>query len=346
MWMKTILNLSGALLTAGLLPGAVGAQGAPVRVERQAALMGTVLRAEVVAVERATGFEALEAAFAEVRRLEGVLSSWTAESEVGRLNAAPVGEPVALSPELAELLAEAVEWSRSTGGAFDPAVGALVDAWELRGAGRRPSEGELAAALRASGTASYRLDADGRELRRAAPGAWLDTGGFGKGAALRAAERVLRARGIGAARLDFGGQVLVYGPAPAGEASWEVPVAHPMDRGSVAAAVRVRRGSVATTAQSERYVEVDGERYGHVLDPRTGRPVPAWGSVTVVAADPVAADALSTALFVMGPEEGRRWAAGREEGVLFLEVRSGAVVGSWNAAFEQYRGKQQTTSES
>jgi thiamine biosynthesis lipoprotein len=109
--------------------------------------------------------------------------------------------------------------------------------------------------------------------------------------------------------------------------------------------LRLRSGSVATTAQSERYVDVGGERYGHVLDPRTGRPVPALGSVTVVAADPVVADILSTALFVMGPEAGRRWAAGRKEGILFLTLGEGAVVASWNEAFEQNRTDNQTTNE-
>lgn len=333
-----VLRLAGALL---LLAGGVqgsAAQPATVWVAREAYLMGTVLRAEVAAGNREAGVAALERAFEEVRRLEGVLSTWSEESEIARVNAASPGEPVSVSPELMRLLVEAVAWSRRTEGAFDPVVGALVDAWDLRGAGRMPRPEALEEALRASGADRLHLEEGGPRIRLLARDAWVDTGGFGKGAALRAAERVLRANGVEAAMLDFGGQVLVYGTPPEGEAAWEIAVAHPAARQTPAALLRVPGGlSVATSAQSERSVEVDGERYGHVLDPRSGRPVPAWGSVTVVAHDAVTADALSTALLVMGPDAGRRWAAGREEGVLFLEIRDGEVVASWNPAFERYR---------
>ena len=343
--MITVFNLMLAFAGCALAVAAVPASSGPVWLEREAFLMGTVLRARVAAADRATGAESLEAAFAEIRRLEGVLSAWTPESEIGRLNGSPADVSVQLSSELMTLLAEADRWSRSTEGAFDPAVGALIDAWDLRGEGRRPSTAEVAAALRASGMEHFRLDLPGSSVVRGAPGAWLDTGAFGKGAALRSAERVLRDRGTDAAMLDFGGQVLAYGESPTPGGEWEIAVAHPSNRHAVAATLRLRSGSVATTAQSERYVDVNAERYGHVLDPRTGHPVPAWGSVTVVAADPVVADILSTALFVMGPEAGQRWAAGRGEGILFLKLDEGAVVASWNEAFEQNRIDNQTTSE-
>jgi len=137
---------------------------------------------------------------------------------------------------------------------------------------------------------------------------------------------------------NFGGQVLALG-APAGEAGWRVPVAHPSRREEPVMELVVRDRSVSTTSQSERWVEAEGERIGHVLDPRTGRPVPARGSVTVVASDPLVADVLSTALFVMGPEEGMRWARDRADvGVLFLIERAGTVESRWNPALEPYLG--------
>lgn len=341
MRMITVINLIGILAT---VPAAASAQPAPVWLERETVLMGTTLRARVASAERAVGKHALEAVFEEIRRLEGVLSTWSPESEIARVNTAAGGEEVAVSPELMRLLAEAAQWSCRTGGGFDPAVGALVDAWDLRGAGRRPTPAELAEALRATGVGHFGLDMAGHRIRVPGRGAWLDTGGFGKGAALRAAERLLREHGVDAALLDFGGQVLAYGAPPAGATGWEIGVAHPSARATAVATLRIPGGySVATSAQSERSVEVDGERLGHVLDPRTGRPVPAWGSVTVVAADPVAADVLSTALLVMGAEAGRRWAEGREEGVLLLEVRGGEVEASWNTAFERYRSDQPVT---
>lgn len=336
--MITVLNLIMSFVAvAGW--GGCGCDDPPhVWVERRAYVMGTVLEARVAAPTRELGVGALEAAFAEVRRLDGLLSSWRADSEVGRLNATPAGEATEVSPELLEILREVVVWSDSTGHAFDPAVGALIDAWDLRGEGRRPAPAELRAALAASGMDLYRIDGRLRQATRLAPGVWLDSGGFGKGAALRAAEQVLRERGAAAAYLDFGGQVLVFGRSPAAGGEWEIAIAHPTRRREVVSSIRVHTGSVATSAQSERFVDVEGERLGHVLDPRTGLPVAGGASVTVVAEDAMVADVLATALLVMGPEAGGRWAADlHDTGVLWVVERDGRVQESWNTAFERYR---------
>lgn len=298
------------------------------RVERSAYVMGTVLRLEVAGATRTCALAAAEAALAEIERLEAVLSSWREDSELGRLNASRTTVPSPASTELRGLLAEAAGWREATGGAFDPAIGALIDAWDFRGAGRVPATAELAAALQATGLAACYDVAVGRRLQERC---WLDSGGFGKGAALRAAAGVLRAHGVSRATLDLGGQLQVLGPA------LPVAVAHPSERSRPVRALRVADASVATSAQSERFLELDGVRYGHVLDPRTGVPVAAWGSVTVVAADAFAADALSTALFVMGPEAALAWARSRADiGVLVLELRGDDLVASWNPALESF----------
>ena len=118
---------------------------------------------------------------------------------------------------------------------------------------------------------------------------------------------------------------------------WTVPVAHPARRAEPAAWLHLRDRSASTSSQSERFITVGGKRLGHILDPRTGKPVPAWGSVTVVAEDPAAADAVSTALLVLGPEAGAKWAERREDmGVLFLIERDGRVVPRWNHALVRY----------
>lgn len=294
--------------------------------------MGTTLRVAVAAGTRAEGIAAIENAFTAVRRLDSLLSTWRGDSEIAAVNAAEPGTPVPVSSDLYDLLAEAADWSRRTGGAFDPAVGSLVDAWGLRDVGRVPSPAALAAARSAAGLDGFVFADAPRTIARRHAGAWLDSGGFGKGAALREAARALRARGVASARLNFGGQVLVFGPPPRGEA-WVVPVAHPGRRNEPVASLRLRDRSASTSSQSERGVTAGGRRLGHVLDPRTGEPVPAWGSVTVVAADPMVADILSTALLVMGPDEAWRWAEGRRDvGVLLLVEREGRVLPRWNEA--------------
>ena len=298
--------------------------------------MGTTLSVSLAAPVRAEGIERIEAVFGEVRRLEAVLSTWRDDSEVAVLNRAPAGRPVRLSAELYDLLREAGEWSHATGGAFDPAIGPLVDAWALRGEGRVPSPVELARARAASGLGRFELADGTRNASRRDSLAWLDTGGFGKGAALRQAGRLLRASGVGSALLNFGGQVLALGSDQRSE-PWTVPVAHPSRRDVPVAQLAVRDRSVSTSAQSERGATVGGRRLGHVVDPRSGVPVEPWGSVTVVAADAMTADILSTALLVFGPDEALRWAEGRDDvGVLVLVERGDGVEPRWNRAMEQY----------
>jgi thiamine biosynthesis lipoprotein len=167
-------------------------------------------------------------------------------------------------------------------------------------------------------------------MRRPASTSWIDAGGFGKGAVLRAARDQLRKADVRAAIFNFGGQVVVMG-----DTALVVDVAHPRDRSTSVAQLRLYEASASTTSQSERFVEISGRRLGHVLDPRNGMPVPAWGSVTVVHSDPMLADILSTALFVMGPDEGLQWAEGQGVAALFLVPRDRLVQPRWSSPMQQ-----------
>lgn len=314
------------------MTGAAEARG--VWVEREAYVMGTTLRARVEAESRESGIAGIEAAFREVRRMEGLLSTWREGTEMARLNAAPAGSWFRASGELFSLLREAQGWWRATGGAFDPAVGPLVTAWDLRGSGRLPAPAELDAAVAESGFDHFELDEFRGAIRRTGEGAWIDTGAFGKGAALRAAKRALVEAGVRSALLDFGGQLLVFG-SEEGASGWRIAIADPSRRHEPAAWLVLHDASAATSGASERFVTVDGERLGHVLDPRSGRPVAAWGSVTVVAEDPLVADALSTALFVLGPDAGRRWLrAHGDVRALLLEETPEGVAAWWSPSLD------------
>lgn len=290
-----------ALLTIAATVGAVtpSRSGVTSVVERTAWLMGTRAHLSVEADERARALGASEAALDAMVAMEELLSTWRDDTELARLNRAPIGSAVTPSPALANLLGSVRAWSLETEGAFEPAVGALIDAWDLRGSGRVPDATALAAALEATGEAGVRIDSASGRTTRLHPDAWIDAGGFGKGAALAAAARVLFDHGIARATLDLGGQLLVIGDEPR-----TVAVADPVVRDRTFMTLRVADVSVSTSGQSERGIDVDGTRHGHLLDPRTGRPVPDWGSVTVVHPDPLAADVLTTALFVLGPEQG------------------------------------------
>jgi FAD:protein FMN transferase len=274
-----------------------------VRLERRLFLMGTSLDLTIDAVDRPHALAASEVAVAAIERADARLSTWRDDSELARFNRAPAGEPQTLSPALsADLSAARSCWER-TGGAFDPGIGALVEAWGLRGGGRVPGADELRRAVEAGGTASLVLGPGDLAVRGKA-GLLIEEGGFGKGAALADAVAALRGSpGLVAAQLDFGGQVAFVGAG-----AFPIAVADPTDRERPVLTFTVGSGSVATSGNSERGVTVAGERYGHILDPRSGQPVPDFGSVTVWAADAFAADCLSK-LYVLGPEGAMRWAA-------------------------------------
>jgi thiamine biosynthesis lipoprotein len=342
-------GLEKAAVLVGLLmagdPEATGAQevgeSAPgvVRVQREAYLMGTRLRVEVLAPSRPVGIGVIEEVFQVVGEVEGILSDFRSDAELARVNAAEAGKRTALSDDLARMLSEAFAWSERTGGAFDPVAGSLVAEWDLRGAGRVPTRAELERARQSASAGAVEFDFASRTILRKSAEVALDPGGFGKGEALRAAALRLRELGIESASMDFGGQVYVLGDGPSGHgAAWPTVVSHPLDRSLRVGALSLRDVSASTSGPSEKGVRIDGQPFSHHIDPRTGHPVRAWGSVTVVAADPFVADVLSTALYVMGPRYGMIWAQDQDDvGVLFLTTTpQGAVRSSMNAAMERW----------
>lgn len=313
--LRTAFLLLLALSTATAVPAGAATH---VTVERERYLMGTRFTILLQGDEAASLDAAASAAFDEVARCESVTSNWRADSELSRLHAAleaqgtATPQPVAVSAELYAVLSAAKAWSVRSEGAFDATVEPLTRAWDLRGSGRVPAEAEIAAARRLVDGRAVVLDEGARTVQPARAGAGFDLGGIAKGAAIDRAVDVLRARGVTRALLNFGGQVYGLG-APVGAVAWSVELADPRDRARPVATVSLRDRSVSTTASSERSLEVGGTRINHVLDPRTGRPSPAWGAAAVVAARAVDADAASTALYVLGPGAGRTWAAGQPD---------------------------------
>lgn len=268
--------------------------------------MGTYLNLVVEASDRPAALEASEAIVASVEAAETRLSTWTDASELSRVNHAPVGQTLTLSPLLARDLQRALECAEATDGAFTPGIGPLVRAWGLRTGGRQPSADEVDDARRAGSLDNVRFEGDRVERKRA--GFAFEEGGFGKGAGLDDARAALAKTNATGAVLDLGGQVAVWGGAQT-----EVSIADPRRRDRAVLKLNVSSGSVATSGNSERGIVVDGQRHGHLLDPRTGRPSPDFGSVTVWAADGATADCLATGLFVMGPDDAMCWASARDD---------------------------------
>ena len=307
------LLVVGVSVSAGPAPSAVTEQ--PVRIERTVFLMGTLATFVAETADREAGLAKLERMVRVVEETESELSTWREDSILSALNRQPVGEVLQLPATTCALLARVLDWHAATGGAFDPAVGRLVDAWGLRADGRQPDDEEREAALAVSGLGHLALDPEACTGTRLAA-VTLDAGGFGKGEALDRVREAERDRS-GVWFIDFGGQMAVSGEASDG--GWTVGVAHPARRDLSVLGLSLTAGSLATSGGSERDLLLEnGARIGHIIDPRGGRPVSRSGSVTVWHESAFVADVLSTALFVMGPEQGIAWAAARGIAVCFI----------------------------
>jgi thiamine biosynthesis lipoprotein len=265
--------------------------------ERRLVTMGTSLELRVEASDRPAALRASEEAVAEISRIENLLSTWKPGGALDKLNRSCPGERVAVGREAANLLVEVEAWSQRTDGAFDPTVLPLVRAWGLRGEGRIPSDLERRRAIAAVGARHFRIDAERGEAARLSLAAGIDEGAWGKGYALDAAAARLKKAGVREALLDLGGQLLVLGQR-------DVSVADPRNRGRAAASLSLTDASLSTSGNSERGRTVRGRRVGHLLNPRSGRPAPDFGSATAIAPSGLVADILSTAFFVLGPEKG------------------------------------------
>lgn len=276
-------------------------------------LMGTRLTIECLGEVAPQVFDE---AFDEVARLEAILSNWIESSELSRLNRTACETPMTVSNELMHAVEVSLAWAERTSGAFDPTVESLVRKYGIRdGAVQEES------ASRATPVVGWRhvvIDSGQSAIQFDRKGIGIDLGGIGKGIALDEAAKVLQDRDVTGGLLDFGGQVVAFGESPSPD-GWLIGVADPARRDRIVATIRLRAGSLATSGNSERALTTaGGTMVGHILDPHSGAPARFGGTVSVLAEDGTMADALSTALFVMGPEKGKHWAETREIPALYI----------------------------
>ena len=273
------------------------------RHEYSRAAMGTEARVVLYAADEPAARAAAEAAFARIAALERVMSDWAEGSELSLLNRA-AGEPARpISPDLFAALSRAREIAEASEGAFDPTVGPLVMLWrQARRAPALPDPAAIAAARALVGWKQLELVQGGRDgpptARLSKPGMRLDLGGIGKGFAAQEAVHELAMMGFPHALVAIAGDV-VCGESPPGLPGWDVAI------GKGGPDLVVAHAAVSTSGDTEQFVELGGVRYSHVVDPRTGFGLTGAAWVTVKAADGATADALATAVSVLGEEKGR-----------------------------------------
>jgi FAD:protein FMN transferase len=266
--------------------------------------MGTTFRVVLYADSAAQAHRAARAAFGRVAALDATLSDYKPDSELMRVCAQAGGPPVAVSEDLFRALAAAQEWAARSQGAFDVTAGPLVQLWRrARRIIERPSAASLAEARALVGAEKLVLDAQSRTVRLAQAGMRLDLGGIGKGFAADEAQAVLRARGITRALVAAGGDVVVSGPPP-DRAGWSVDIALPKPlRKAAARPLLLHDAAVSTSGDAAQWVTLEGVRYSHIVDPRTGMALTGPSAATVIARTGTESDALATAVSVLSLPE-------------------------------------------
>jgi thiamine biosynthesis lipoprotein len=267
--------------------------------------MGTRFRVVLYAPDEAAAKAAARAAFARVAALDACMSDYKPDSELMRLCAKAGGDPVPVSRELFFVLEKAQEVSRRSDGAFDVTVGPVVRLWrQARRTQRLPDPERLARARALVGWRNVRLDPKARTVQLLKPGMLLDLGGIAKGYAADGALAALAKHGVTRALVAAGGDIAVAG-APPGAEGWDVAIA-PLDPAEEKAPrhLLLRDAAVSTSGDAEQFAVIDGTRYSHIVDPRTGLGLVGRASVTVVARRGVEADSLTKVASVLGPEKG------------------------------------------
>lgn len=266
--------------------------------------MGGAVRLVLYAPSDSAARAAARAAYGRIARLEDIMSDYRPDSEVRRLGRRH-GEWVVVNDELFDVLALALRVAEETDGAFDPTVGPYVALWrEARRAGRLPPAGDLADARRRVGWRKVELDSTRRAVRLDGAGMRLDLGGIAKGFILDRARETLAQHGVASVLLEAGGDVVVGEPPP-GRPGWRIEISGAGPE-VAARASSLAGAAVATSGGTEQFVVIDGARYSHVVDPRTGHGLTNGLVATVIASEGALADALATALTVL---EGARAAA-------------------------------------
>ncbi len=286
-------------------------------------------------IVRATGPGAAGAAaeaLDEFRRLDRMLNAYNDASEIAAINREAGDAAVKVSPETLDVVERAVQFASLSGGAFDPTILPLINCWGFSGGNPRvPDPGSLSAALALVDYKSVIIDRSNSTVRLARKGMGLDLGGIAKGYATDRAARILRARGITSAIIDAGGNVYALGHKPgAGRPAWIVGIQDPRKTDSYLVRIGLVDETAVTSGDYQRFFISNGVRYHHILDPATGYPPGELIQTTIIGPSSTDADALSTAVFVLGETKGLELVRSLEGTGAFIVRADGSVASTEN----------------
>ena len=298
------LSLLALLLQATIFV-TVKAQSGTAEYSRTALKMGS--RFEIIAVtsDSTLASAAIDAGYKEIDRIEKLISSWLPDSETSLINKLAGKEPVKVSQELFDLIFRSIKVSKLTGGAYDISFAGIQSIWTFDGQNLVdwPDSNYVKSAVKNVGYQNIILNADQSIVFLKEPGMKIGFGSIGKGYAANRAMRVMKELGVKSGMVNAGGDLITWGLNKDGQV-WTMGIASPDNHHHILAWLKLQDMALVTSGDYERYFVYRGQRYGHILDPRTGYPARGIKSVSILCPDAELADALATSVYVMGETYG------------------------------------------
>lgn len=279
-------------------------------------VMGTFAHLKAIAKDPNTAKKCVETAFAELEKVDNLMSDYKSDSEISQVNRDSAQRDVKVSKSTLEVLQKSVEFSRLSEGAFDITIGPLSDLWRSAAeVNTVPTDAELEQARSKVGYEKLILDANEMTVRFSVEDMKLDLGGIAKGYAIDLAVEAMRAGGAVGGMVDVGGDIRCFGLPPRGKKTWRIGLEDPTEpedadqslagnASRVLLVLKLRNAAIATSGGYRRFVLVEGKRYSHIMNRDTGASAEGMSSVTIISQDAIDADALATTVSVMGPEKG------------------------------------------
>ena len=272
--------------------------------KRTLKLMGSRFEITVVAKDEAAAEQDIDLAISEINRIEKLISSWDPASQTSEINRNSGIKPVKVDKELFDLIARSKKISEITDGAFDISYASMDKIWKFDGSMKEmPSEEEIKASVSKVGFQNIILDNDNSTVFLKQPGMKIGFGAIGKGYAADKAKALLIEKGVPGGIINASGDMNTWGKKPDGN-EWMVAITNPMNKDKAFALLPLKQGAVVTSGDYEKFVNFNGVRYAHIINPKTGYPATGIISVSVFAPKAELADALATSVFVMGKEVG------------------------------------------
>ena len=273
-------------------------------------VMGTFARVVVIAKDSDAAKKCIESAFTQINKVDDLMSDYKSDSEISNVNRDGFEKAVQLSLSTCKVLQRSIEFSELTDGAFDITVGPLVELFrKAKNKQVLPNQDEIAEARSKVGFEKLKLDGQDRTVRFAVEGMQLDLGGIAKGYAVDKAVETMQTHGAIGGMVDLGGDIRCFGAPFKGREHWVIGLQNPNrvkdSAGSeVLLKLKITNGAIATSGDYQQFIMIEGKRRSHIIDRKTGTSTEGLSSVTIIANNATNADALATAVSVMGSEKG------------------------------------------